>query len=83
LSFVPTGRHDSFRKEHHGWHVTEAGLFGLMDNIKMGDALLPLMGVFRKYGQMTIQEFAQHFQDSFLRSAVRFFVDIIEQPVFA
>ncbi len=52
-----------------------AEMFGPMDKLKVAVLLLPLMGVFRKYGQMTIQEFAQRFRDPFLRSAVRFFMD--------
>ncbi len=48
---------------------------GPMDKIKTAAVILPLMGVFRKYGQITIQEFAQRFRDPFLRSAVRFFMD--------
>jgi len=58
-----------------------AEMFGFMDNIKMATALLPLMGVFKKYGQMTIQEFAQRFQAPFLRSAVRFFIDAPGWPM--
>ncbi len=50
-------------------------LFGIMDKIKMGAALLRIMGIFRKYGKMTIQDFAQRFQNPFLRSTVRFFID--------
>jgi phytoene dehydrogenase-like protein len=33
------------------------------------------MGTFKKYGRLTIQEFAQRFQDPFLRDAVRFVID--------
>jgi phytoene dehydrogenase-like protein len=58
-----------------GASLKPAEMFSFMDNIKMAAVLLPLMGVFRRYGQMTIQEFAQRFQDPFLRSAVRFFID--------
>ena len=64
-----------------GVSLKPAEMFGLMDNIKMVAFLLPLMGVFRKYGQMTIQEFAQRFQDPFLRSAVRFFIDAPGWPM--
>jgi len=52
-----------------------AEMFGLTDYIRMAAGILPLMGVFRKYGQTTIQEFAQRFKDPFLQSAVRFFID--------
>jgi phytoene dehydrogenase-like protein len=48
---------------------------GPFDTLKMLAAVLPLMGTFRKYGKLTIQEFAQRFQDPFLRHAVRFFID--------
>ncbi|HUJ18123.1 MAG TPA: NAD(P)/FAD-dependent oxidoreductase [Nitrospirota bacterium] len=50
-------------------------MLGLVDKIRLGASFLPLMGLFRKYGQMTLQEFAQRFQDPFLRNAVRFFMD--------
>ncbi len=56
-------------------------MFGLLDRIRMGAASLPLLGVFRKYGKMTIQEFAQRFRDPFLRSAVRFFMDAPGWPM--
>jgi phytoene dehydrogenase-like protein len=36
---------------------------------------VPLMGTFRKYGKVTLQEFVQRFQDPFLRNAIRFIVD--------
>lgn len=58
-----------------------AELVGLMDRIRMGAATLPLIGVFRKYGRMTIQEFAQRFRDPFLRNAVRFFMDAPGWPM--
>jgi hypothetical protein len=48
---------------------------GFLDTLKMLLAVLPLMGTFRKYGKLTIQEFAQRFQDPFLRDAVRFIID--------
>ncbi len=56
-------------------------MLGLMDRIRMGAAVLPLFGVFRKYGKMTIQEFAQRFRDPFLRNAVRFFMDAPGWPM--
>ncbi len=64
-----------------GAPLKPAEMFSLLDKLKMGAALIPLMGVFRKYGQMTIQEFAQRFQDPFLRSAVRFFMDAPGWPM--
>ncbi len=66
---------------YNAMSLKPAEMFNLMDNIKMGAALLPLVGVFRKYGQMTIQEFAQRFQDPFLRNAVRFFIDSPDWPM--
>ena len=64
-----------------GASLKPAEMFSLMDNIKMAAAFFPLMGVFRRYGQMTIQEFAERFQDRFLRSAVRFFIDAPGWPM--
>ncbi len=52
-----------------------AEMAGPFDTLKMLVAVLPLMGTFRKYGKLTIQEFAQRFQDPFLRDAVRFVID--------
>jgi len=52
-----------------------AEISGPLDYLKMFTAILPLMGTFRKYGRMTIQEFAQRFKDPFLRNAVRFVID--------
>jgi phytoene dehydrogenase-like protein len=52
-----------------------AEMAGPIDTLKMLAAFVPMMGTFRKYGKLTIQEFAQRFQDSFLRNAVRFFID--------
>ncbi len=52
-----------------------AELVGPFDNIRMMFAILPLIGTFRKYGKMTIQEFAARFQDPFLREAVRMTID--------
>jgi phytoene dehydrogenase-like protein len=38
-------------------------------------SLLPLLGTLRKYGKMTLQEFAEKFKDPFLRAAIRFTID--------
>lgn len=48
---------------------------GPVDRVKMLAAFLPLLGTFRKYGTMTVQEFVQRFQDPFLRDAARFIID--------
>ncbi len=58
-----------------------AEMSGPFDKLRMLAAVLPLMGTFRKYGKLTIQEFAQRFQDPFLRDAVRFFVDAPGWPM--
>lgn len=56
-------------------------IFNLIDNIKMHYAFLPFIGVFRKYGHLTIQEFAKRFKDPFLQNAVRFFIDAPGWPM--
>ena len=56
-------------------------MFSLMEKIKAAIAFLPFLGVFGRYGRMTIQEFAERFQDPFLRSAVRFFIDAPGWPM--
>ncbi len=55
--------------------LTPAEMIGPIDRLRMLAAVLPFMGTFRKYGKLTIQAFAQRFQDPFLRDAVRFIVD--------
>jgi phytoene dehydrogenase-like protein len=50
-------------------------LAGPPDSLKILTALLPHLGTFRRYGRLTIQEFAQRFQDPFLRNAIRFVID--------
>jgi len=50
-------------------------LTGPLDNLKMLFKMRPLMGRFRKYGGLTVAEFAERFQDPFLRNAVRFVID--------
>ena len=52
-----------------------AEMTGLFEKLKIMAAVVPLLGMFRKYGNQTIQEFARRFQDPFLRTAVRFFID--------
>jgi phytoene dehydrogenase-like protein len=50
-------------------------LAGPLDGLRVMLAILPLMGKFRKYGKQTVQEFAQRFQNPFLRNVVRFVID--------
>ena len=52
-----------------------AEMAGPFDKLKMLAAVLPLLGTFRKFSKLTIQEFARRFQDPFLREAVRMFID--------
>ncbi len=52
-----------------------AKLQNFSDKIRIIPAILPLMGIFRKYNRITIQQFAAQFKDPFLREAVRFFID--------
>jgi len=52
-----------------------AEMIGPFGALKTLAAVLPLMGTFRKYGNLTIQQFAQRFQDPFLCEAVRFFFE--------
>ena len=52
-----------------------AEMTGILDKLKTAAAILPLMGTFFRFGNQTVQEFAEQFQDPFLRNAVRFFID--------
>ena len=52
-----------------------AEMTNLFDKIKMVVAILPMMRTLIRYGNQTIQEFVERFQDPFLRDAVRFVVD--------
>jgi len=52
-----------------------AEMMTAFDGMKMMSAVLGMWGTLRKCGKLTIQEFAQRFQDPFLREAVRFTVD--------
>ena len=44
-------------------------------------AVLPDLGMLSRYGNKTFQEFTQGFQDSFVRDAVRFFLDAPDWPM--
>lgn len=52
-----------------------ASLSRLNDKIKIIPFILPLLKVFIKYGNKTLQDFAVKFSDPFLSEAVRFLVD--------
>jgi phytoene dehydrogenase-like protein len=68
-------RHFTGRDMMGAMSLKPAELTGFFDKLKMIAAILPLMGAIRKYGNMTIQEFALGFKDPFLRDAVRFAID--------
>ncbi|MEW6227818.1 MAG: NAD(P)-binding protein [Bacillota bacterium] len=42
---------------------------GLLDLVKMGLRMIPLLSTFRRYGKVSIQDFAKRFNDAFLREA--------------
>ena len=56
-------------------------LSNLFDSLRTFPVILPLMGKLFKYGRQTVQDFAGHFQDPFLRQAVRFFIDAPGWPM--
>jgi len=58
-----------------------AELAGILDTLKMIVAIIPHLGKMIKYGKLTIQEFAQRFQDPLLRNAVRFIIDTPGWPM--
>lgn len=51
------------------------GTGGGLSALKMLFAMLPLLGMFRKYGKMTLREFSDGFRDPFLRAAIPFILD--------
>jgi phytoene dehydrogenase-like protein len=52
-----------------------AELTRVFDSLKTMRAIVPLLGKLFRYGNQTIQEFAQRVRDPFLRNAIRFFID--------
>jgi len=50
-------------------------LLNVRDKFSQFRAVLPLMSVFKKYGKMTLQEFASRFKHPFLRMAIPRMVD--------
>jgi phytoene dehydrogenase-like protein len=52
-----------------------AEMNSLLDKLRTMRSVLPLVRSFRKYGGLTVKEFASRFQDPFLRTAVRFMID--------
>jgi phytoene dehydrogenase-like protein len=51
------------------------------DSMREFFAILPLLRTFGKYGNMTLQQFAEKFQHPFLRNAIRFFLDTPGWPM--
>ncbi|RPI44853.1 MAG: NAD(P)/FAD-dependent oxidoreductase [Bacteroidetes bacterium] len=56
-------------------------LNNMMDRVRMFFAILPLIRVFTRYKNETIQQFASRFRDPFLQQAVRFFIDAPGWPM--
>jgi len=50
-------------------------LTGMLDKLRMMRVLLPMLGKFRRYGGLTVEQFAARFQDPFLRRAVQYVID--------
>jgi phytoene dehydrogenase-like protein len=58
-----------------------AELTGPFDKLGMMFKVMPLMGKFRRYGALTVKDFAERFEDPFLRNAVRFVIDAPGWPM--
>jgi phytoene dehydrogenase-like protein len=56
-------------------------LSNVFDTLKTWPVILPVMGKFIKYRNKTIRDFADQFQDPFLRQAVRFYIDAPGWPM--
>jgi phytoene dehydrogenase-like protein len=56
-------------------------LSNIFDKLKTFTAILPLIGVFGRYKDETIQQFASRFRDPFLQQAVRFIIDAPGWPM--
>ena len=50
-------------------------LTGIASKVKTAFGMIPLMGLFRKYGKISLQEFAARFKDPFLGRAIRYSMD--------
>ncbi|KPK62016.1 hypothetical protein AMJ83_11775 [candidate division WOR_3 bacterium SM23_42] len=50
-------------------------LTGIFGKIKMAFSMIPLLGLFKKYGKVSLQEFTARFKDPFLGRAIRYSVD--------
>jgi phytoene dehydrogenase-like protein len=56
---------------------------GLLAGIRLGLKMLPVMGAFRKYGQLSVQDFAARFKDPFLQDALATLYDLPDFPMSA
>jgi phytoene dehydrogenase-like protein len=68
LIFSPTGLANAFS-------LKPAKLRNLRDTFRTMGAVIRQLKVFRKYGKISLQEFAARFKDPFLRKAIQCFVD--------
>lgn len=59
-----------------------AELWGPADGLGMGLKMLPLLGFMRKWGKTTISEFAQRFENKFLREAFPLIPNLQHPPDF-
>ncbi len=50
-------------------------LMGIVSKLKMAFSMIPLIGLFRKYSRVSLQEFAARFKDPFLERAIKYTVD--------
>jgi phytoene dehydrogenase-like protein len=59
------------------------GPTNLLDGIKMGIKMLPFIGIMRKYGKVSVQDFAARFSNPSLRRAFAAAFDMADFPVLA
>jgi phytoene dehydrogenase-like protein len=64
-----------------GFTLEPPELMRLMGKLRMFAAIIPMMGIYRRYANTTIQEFARRFRDPFLSEAIRFSVDTPGWPM--
>jgi phytoene dehydrogenase-like protein len=57
-------------------------LYGPVDGIKVGLSMLPYLGLVRKWGKVTLQDFARRFKDPFLRRVFPFAPNLQNRPTF-
>jgi len=56
-------------------------LTGIVNKAKMAFSMIPLIGLFRKYSRVSLQEFAARFKDPFLQRAIKYSVDTPGWPM--